>query len=49
MVQVLPDEIWYGRVQPEEVPAVVERHLRGGQPVKAMLYPKFHPHPNAQP
>lgn len=49
MVQVLPDGIWYSRVQPAEVPAIVERHLRGGQPVKAMLYAKFHPHPTPQP
>ncbi len=42
MVLVQPDRIWYNRVQPDEVPAVVERHLRGGEPIKAMLYPKFH-------
>lgn len=43
MVLVLPEEVWYYRVSPQEVPAVVERHLRGGNPVKGMLYPKFHP------
>lgn len=43
MVLVTPDEVWYCGVRPEEVPVVVERHLRGGEPVKAMLYPKFHP------
>ncbi len=42
MVLVLPDNVWYCRVQPEEVPAVVERHLRGGQPIRAMLSPHFH-------
>ena len=42
MVLILPEEVWYNGVHPDEVPAVVERHLRGGQPVKAMLYQKFH-------
>jgi (2Fe-2S) ferredoxin len=42
MVRVLPDEIWYCQVNFEEVPAIIARHLRGGQPVIAMLYPKFH-------
>lgn len=43
MVLVLPEEVWYDRVCAAEVPAVVEQHLRGGQPVRAMLYRKFHP------
>lgn len=43
MVIVLPDQIWYSRVQPVEVPTVVKRHLQAGQPVAAMLYPQFHP------
>lgn len=42
MVLILPEEVWYNGVDPDEVLAVVERHLRGGQPVKAMLYQKFH-------
>jgi len=42
MVLVMPEKVWYGRVRPDEVPAIVERHLRGGKPVAAMLYPKFH-------
>jgi (2Fe-2S) ferredoxin len=42
MVLVIPDRIWYSRVCASEVPAVVERHLQGGQPVTAMLYPKYH-------
>ncbi|MBD2460573.1 (2Fe-2S) ferredoxin domain-containing protein [Oscillatoria sp. FACHB-1407] len=42
MVLILPDEIWYNRVSPKEVSAVVDRHLHHGVPVKAMLYPKFH-------
>lgn len=42
MVLVLPDDVWYNRVRPEEVSAVVDRHLQKGNPVQAMLYPKFH-------
>lgn len=43
MVVILPEQIWYSRIQPVEVPAIVERHLRGGKPIKAMLYHRFHP------
>jgi (2Fe-2S) ferredoxin len=43
MVLVLPDQIWYDRVLPEEVAAIVDRHLIQGNPIKAMLYRKFHP------
>ncbi len=42
MVRVLPEDIWYWRVSPEEVPAIVERHLIQGHPIRAMLYPGFH-------
>ncbi|NJL20464.1 MAG: (2Fe-2S) ferredoxin domain-containing protein [Leptolyngbyaceae cyanobacterium SM1_3_5] len=43
MVLVLPDQIWYSGVQPIEVSTVVDRHLRHDQPVRKMLYRKFHP------
>ena len=42
MVLVLPEEVWYSGVCPEEVAAITEQHLRGGKPVEAMLYRKFH-------
>jgi (2Fe-2S) ferredoxin len=42
MVLVEPEDVWYCQVNPEEVPAVVERHLKGNQPIQAMLYKKFH-------
>jgi len=42
MVQVLPDNIWYWQVQPDEVPAIVQKHLIAGSPIAAMLYPPFH-------
>ena len=43
MVLVLPEQTWYARLRPDEVPAVVERHLWGGEPVQGCLYRKFHP------
>lgn len=43
MVLVQPEKIWYNRVLPEEVPTIIEKHLQNGQPVKSMLYVKFHP------
>jgi len=43
MVLILPEKIWYSQVQAEEVPLIVEQHLRGGNPVSAMLYRRFHP------
>lgn len=42
MVHVQLGDIWYWRVQPEEVAAIVERHLIAGNPIKAMLYPAVH-------
>lgn len=38
----LRDRIWYWRVRPEEVPSIIERHLRHAHPLVKMLYPKFH-------
>jgi (2Fe-2S) ferredoxin len=45
MVLVCPEQTWYWQVQPDEVKAIVDRHLQGGRPVLAMLYPKLHPRP----
>lgn len=42
MVLVMPEEVWYSDVSASEVAAIVEQHLRGGKPVEAMLYRKFH-------
>ncbi|MCU0536862.1 MAG: (2Fe-2S) ferredoxin domain-containing protein [Hydrococcus sp. Prado102] len=36
------DRIWYWRVRPDEVPIIIERHLRQAHPLVKMLYPKFH-------
>jgi len=46
MVLVMPEQVCYWRVNPDEVPAIVNQHLRGGKPVKAMIYPKFIDHHN---
>jgi (2Fe-2S) ferredoxin len=42
-VRVIPDEIWYYRVTPEDVPLIVEQHLKQGEPVQEKLNPRFHP------
>ena len=41
-VRVLPDEIWYCRVKPEHVEAIVDQHLKQGEPVQVLLHPRFH-------
>lgn len=46
MVLVMPEEVWYCGIRPEEVTSVTEQHLQGGKPVKAMLYRKFHGYAN---
>ncbi|MGF1499387.1 MAG: ferredoxin [Elainellaceae cyanobacterium] len=43
MVLVLPDEVWYCGVRPDEVSTVAQHHLRNGCPVQPMLYRKYHP------
>ncbi|MEB3341899.1 (2Fe-2S) ferredoxin domain-containing protein [Okeania sp.] len=42
-VRVMPDEIWYCRVQPNNVSLIVRQHLQGNQPVDDMLHPRIHP------
>jgi (2Fe-2S) ferredoxin len=41
-VRVIPDEIWYYRVKPEDVPLIVEQHLKQGEPVQDKLNPSIH-------
>ncbi len=38
-VVVYPDAVWYGRVTPDDVPEIVERHLVGGQPLERLRIP----------
>ena len=33
---VYPEGVWYGRVTPQDVPEIVERHLVGGEPVERL-------------
>lgn len=42
MVIVESDQTWYWQVHPDEVAIVIQQHIIGKSPVKAMLYPKFH-------
>ncbi|HBE30309.1 MAG TPA: 2Fe-2S ferredoxin, partial [Cyanobacteria bacterium UBA11368] len=36
-VRIIPEETWYWQVKPNDVPAIIEQHLRGGKPVEAKL------------
>jgi (2Fe-2S) ferredoxin len=45
MVLVMPEQIWYSRVHYSEVPILAKEHLEENRPVRAMMYPKFHPKP----
>ncbi|ESA36086.1 2fe-2s ferredoxin [Leptolyngbya sp. Heron Island J] len=42
-VRVVPDNVWYCRVSPKDVDAIIEQHIRQGSPVKRLLHPRFHP------
>jgi (2Fe-2S) ferredoxin len=41
-VRILPEEVWYCRVTPKDVPIIVQQHLEQGSPVKALLNPRMH-------
>lgn len=41
MVVIEPEGIWYWQVHPDEVQVIIEQHIIGKSPVKAMLYPQF--------
>ena len=36
-VLVYPDGIWYAHVTPDDVPEIIERHLKGGVPVERLV------------
>jgi (2Fe-2S) ferredoxin len=42
-VQVMPDQVWYCRVRPEDAADIVEQHILGDRPVSRLLHPRFHP------
>ena len=42
-VRVMPANVWYCQVKPEDVTTIIEQHLtEGGEPVEALLNPRFH-------
>ncbi len=43
-VRIVPEETWYCRVKPSDVPVIMEQHLQGGKPVEAKLHPRIHMH-----
>ncbi len=36
-VVVYPEQVWYGKVTPDDVPEIIEQHLIGGKPVERLL------------
>lgn len=41
-VKVNPDNVWYCRVKPTDVPLIREQHLKNGEPVEDLLNPRIH-------
>ena len=41
-VRVMPGNIWYCQVKPEDVDTIVNEHLNAGQPVERLLNPRMH-------
>ena len=41
-VRIVPEETWYCRIQPSDVPLIVEQHLKGGKRIEAKLHPRIH-------
>jgi (2Fe-2S) ferredoxin len=42
-VRILPDNTWYCRIKPDDVPEIIQQHLKDGQPVDHLLHPRMHP------
>lgn len=40
VVCVMPDNVWYGGVRPEDAEEIVERHLEKGETVERLLIPE---------
>lgn len=40
VVCVMPDNVWYGGVRPEDAEEIVEKHLENGEPVERLLIPE---------
>lgn len=41
-VRIVPEETWYCRIKPIDVPEIVEQHLVGGKPIESKLNPRIH-------
>lgn len=41
-VRIIPEETWYCRVQPRDVPQIVQEHLKDGNRVEHKLNPRIH-------
>lgn len=39
ILAIYPDDVWYRRLRAEDVPEIVEQHLKGGRPVARLLLP----------
>lgn len=37
---VYPDDVWYSRLAPDDVPRLIDEHLRGGRPLVDRLAPR---------
>ncbi len=42
-VVVYPDAVWYGRVTPNDVQEIIEKHIIGGEPVERLVTSKGKP------
>ncbi len=42
-VVVYPDAVWYGRVTPDDVEEIIEKHILGGEPVERLVTSKGKP------
>jgi (2Fe-2S) ferredoxin len=40
VISVQPDDVWYGRVDPDAATAIVDQHLVGGAPVESHRLPR---------
>lgn len=41
-VRIVPEETWYWRVKPSDVPIIVEQNLKGGKQVEEKLNTRIH-------
>ncbi|WP_017303375.1 (2Fe-2S) ferredoxin domain-containing protein [Spirulina subsalsa] len=41
-LRLIPEETWYCRLQSNDIPQIVEQHLKGGQRVSDKLHPRIH-------